>query len=133
MEMKQEHKHRVIPRTLTRARALRQLLTPPEQKLWARLRNRQLGGFRFRRQYPIGKYVVDFYCTECRLVVEVDGDSHGAQADYDEKRTDELKDDGDEVIRFTNRQVINELEHVLDVILHECLRLRDTPSPQPSP
>lgn len=89
-----------------------------------RLRNRQLGGFKFRRQCPVGKYVVDFYCADCRLVVEVDGDSHGEQIEYDEKRTSELKEVGYEVIRFTNRQVMNELENVLEVILSKCLRLQ---------
>ncbi len=83
----------------------------------------------------MGKYVVDFYCAGCKLVVEVDGDSHGEQIEYDEKRANELKEVGYEVIRFTNRQVASELENVLEVILNECLQLqaRSLPSPYPSP
>jgi len=61
--------------------------TPAEAKLWARQRNRQLGGFKFRRQQPIDRFIVDFYCAEARLVVELDGDSHTDQAEYDAART----------------------------------------------
>ncbi len=131
--MNQERKHRIIPRILGRARKLRQPLTPPEQKLWRHIRNRQLGGFRFRRQYPIGRYVVDFYCADCRLVVEVDGDSHGEQVEYDEKRTKELKEHGYRIIRFTNRDVLKELENVLEMTLYACEKSKDRPSPRPSP
>jgi very-short-patch-repair endonuclease len=63
--------------TLKRARRLRQSLTGPEIGLWAHLRRRQLGGFRFRRQHPVGPYVLDFYCPEARLAVEIDGVAHG--------------------------------------------------------
>ncbi len=98
-----------------------------------RIRNRQLGGFKFRRQCPIRKYVVDFYCAECRLIVEVDGDSHGNQVEYDEKRTKELKENGYRMIRFANRQVLRELENVLEAILYACEQLRETPSPDTHP
>jgi very-short-patch-repair endonuclease len=58
---------------------MRKALTPPELGLWLRLKNRQLGGFRFRRQHPVGPYILDFYCPEARLAVEIDGDSHGVE------------------------------------------------------
>ena len=62
--------------TLKRARRLRQALTGPEVGLWQHLRNRQLGGFRFRRQHPLGPYILDFYCAQARLAVEIDGSGH---------------------------------------------------------
>ncbi|HUO21972.1 MAG TPA: DUF559 domain-containing protein [Caulobacteraceae bacterium] len=65
--------------TLKRARRMRKALTPPELGLWLKLRNRQLAGFRFRRQHPIGPYILDFYCPEAQLAVEIDGESHGAE------------------------------------------------------
>jgi very-short-patch-repair endonuclease len=65
--------------TLKRARRLRGALTGAELGLWVRLRNRQLGGFRFRRQHPVGPFILDFYCPEARLAVEIDGDSHGLE------------------------------------------------------
>ncbi len=63
--------------TLKRARRMRKALNGPELGLWMRLRKCQLGGFRFRRQHPIGPYILDFYCPQARLAVEIDGDSHG--------------------------------------------------------
>ena len=74
--------------TLKRARRMRKALTPPELGLWLRLRNRQLGGFRFRRQHLMGPYILDFYCPEVRLAVEIDGESHGVEraAAHDARR-----------------------------------------------
>ncbi|HIP95769.1 MAG TPA: DUF559 domain-containing protein, partial [Anaerolineae bacterium] len=66
--MNTEKQHRVYPPILARARELRQPQTPAESRLWSRLRNRQLSGFKFRRQHPIGRFIVDFYCAACRLV-----------------------------------------------------------------
>jgi len=93
---------------------LRNNLTTPEQKLWARIRNKQLG-VRFRRQYGIDRYVVDFYCPELALVIELDGNSHyeeGAQ-DYDEVRDAYMESLGLRVLRFTNLDVMNNIEGVL--------------------
>ena len=93
---------------------LRNNLTTPEQKLWARIRNKQLGT-RFRRQYGIGRYVVDFYCPELALVIELDGNSHyeeGAQ-EYDEVRDTFMESLGLRVLRFTNLEVMNNIEGVL--------------------
>jgi very-short-patch-repair endonuclease len=76
--------------TLKRARRLRQALTGPEVGLWVRLRYRQLGGFRFRRQHPVGPYILDFYCAEARLAVEIDGPMHD---DPDQIRRDARRDE----------------------------------------
>jgi very-short-patch-repair endonuclease len=118
-----DEQRRIYPPVLERARELRQPQTPIESKLWARLRDRQLGGFKFRRQHPIGRFVVDFYCADCRLVVEVDGDLHADQVEYDQARTDWLSERGYTVIRFPSRAVQNQLEAVLAAILAECQRL----------
>jgi very-short-patch-repair endonuclease len=117
--MTTEKQHRIYPPILARARELRQPQTPAESKLWARLRNSQLG-FKFRRQHPIDRFIVDFYCAACRLVVEIDGDSHAQQIEYDAARTDWLNERGYRVIRFANRDVYQNLDAVLEVILGEC-------------
>jgi very-short-patch-repair endonuclease len=78
---------RTPPILLQAARELRHPQTPAEQKLWSRLRNRQLNGFKFRRQHPIDRFIIDFYCDEAKLCIEVDGDSHAEQIEYDQART----------------------------------------------
>lgn len=113
-----------------RAKDLRKSQTDTEKLLWRRLRNRQVGGAKFRRQYVIGNYIVDFVCLERNLVVEIDGGQHGEQASYDEKRTSYLKQQGFNVIRFWNNEVLIETDAVLEVIRKALL---DYPSPQPSP
>ena len=99
-----------------KARQLRKNLTDAEQALWQILRNRQVSGYRFRRQAPIGPYIVDFVCFENRLVIEVDGGQHVEQADYDAERTAWLESAGFRVIRFWNNQVLGEREAVKDEI-----------------
>ena len=103
-----------------RARDLRRPLTPTERLLWLRLRDQQLGGYKFRRQHPLGNFIVDFYCPACRLVVEVDGETYAAQAAYDAARTEWLATVGCRVVRFTNGEVRAELEGVLLTILAAC-------------
>ena len=102
------------------ARALRQRQTPQEKKVWSRLRDRRLNGFKFRRQHPIGPFVADFYCAEARLVVELDGGGHASQREYDQARTDWLEECGYQVIRFTNPDADHNLEAVLNKILMIC-------------
>ena len=97
-------------RRICRARELRRNLTDAERALWQVLRNRQVSGYRFRRQAPIGPYVVDFVCFEIRLVIEVDGGQHIERADYDEGRTAWLEGAGFRVIRFWNNEVLLERE-----------------------
>src|SRR5690606_13318665 len=99
-----------------RARDLRRDLTPMERRLWARLRRRQFHGLHFRRQHPLGRYVLDFFCAEYRLVVEVDGPSHHAQVEHDAARTEWLEAQGCRVLRFTNEQVRHHLDDVLAAI-----------------
>lgn len=90
-------------RLTTFARANRQEPTPAENLIWQKvLRNRQLCGHKFLRQKPIGPYVVDFYCAELQLVVEIDGDSHAEQQDYDAQRTTFLESHGLRVLRYAN-------------------------------
>ncbi len=130
--MPNEKQHRLYPPLLQAARELRQPQTPAEQKLWSRLRDRQLDGFKIRRQHPIERFVIDFYCAEAKLCIEIDGDSHAEQVEYDQARTAYLNELGYTVIRFTNREVFGQLEAVLQAIVDECRRLTgnsDLPSP----
>ncbi|TBR41712.1 endonuclease domain-containing protein [Marinomonas agarivorans] len=96
---------------------LRKAMTEPEQRLWYRLRNKQLG-VKFRRQFGIGRYIVDFYCPEKRLVIEVDGDSHFSKAglSYDSARDEYIKSLDIQVVRFTNLDVMQNIEGVLFAI-----------------
>jgi len=84
--------------------------------LWRHIRLRQVEGYKFRRQQPIGKYIVDFVCLERKLVIEIDGGHHSLQSSYDEKRTIWLKSQGYRVLRFWNNGVLNEIETVLNEI-----------------
>jgi very-short-patch-repair endonuclease len=110
---------KVDPVMLHRARELRQPQTPAEERLWSCLRDSQLEGLKFRRQHPIGPFIVDFYCAQKRLVIEVDGDSHftDEQMEYDRARTAWLEEQGCKVIRFTNTDVMDSLDEVLVEII----------------
>jgi very-short-patch-repair endonuclease len=113
-------KNPISPQTVKRARRLRREPPFPESLLWSRLRTRQLGGLYFRRQHPVGKYIVDFYCAAAKLVIELDGESHDDRARYDEQRTGFLEAAGLRVIRFTDDEVLKSLENVVFVIAREC-------------
>jgi very-short-patch-repair endonuclease len=103
--------------TLRRARELRRQLTPAEQTLWRSLRGRQIENFQFRHQHPIGPFIVDFYCAAAKLVVEVDGDTHGTRQEYDAARTRWLEQQhGLRVVRFTNQDIQKRLDAVLESI-----------------
>lgn len=115
--------HRKQPTTLQRARDLRTFMSPYERTLWTLLKNRQINGLKFRRQHPIDPYVVDFYCADARLVIELDGDSHQERRGYDAQRTAYLTDKGYRVIRFTNEQIKNACEDVVSAILKACTNL----------
>jgi very-short-patch-repair endonuclease len=111
-----KHRSRVrgtTPEIEEAARRLRKHLTPAEACLWSALRNKQLEGLRFRCQHPVGNFILDFYCAACKLVVEVDGEIHDQQIDYDLARTNKLAEYGYTVLRFSNEQVINDLSSVL--------------------
>ena len=96
-----------------RAQQLRQEQTTAETVLWSHLRNRQLDGFKFRRQHMIGRFIVDFCCAEQRLIVEIDGLVHDQQADYDQARTEALQTAAYRLIRYTNDQVEQHIDAVL--------------------
>ncbi len=106
------------------ARRLRQTPTEAEIRLWSRLRRKQLDGFRFRRQQPIGPYVVDFFCPEAALIVEVDGGQHAWSETEDSARTRWLEARGYRVVRFWNNDVLGNTDGVL-------LSIRDALHGQP--
>jgi len=90
--------------------------TPAEQMLWRALRAKALAGLKFRRQEPIGSYIVDFYCHAAKLAVELDGRRHEWFAGYDEGRTEVLERLGVRIIRFSNDEVCGDLDSVLERI-----------------
>ena len=106
-----------MPDTIARARKLRKQPTDAEDVLWRLLRGRQMLGYKFRKQAPVGKYIVDFLCYRPRLAVELDGGQHQEQADYDNERTRWLESRGFKVIRFWNNQVLEETDGVEEAIL----------------
>ena len=124
------HGPSVIPNHLLQfARDLRKDQTDAEARLWAILRNKRLAGKKFRRQHAIPPYVVDFFCNEASLVIEVDGGQHGETRRRDEERTAFLEEKGLRVIRFWNHEVLQSTDAVLEVIWREL----HGPSSRPSP
>jgi very-short-patch-repair endonuclease len=105
------------PEIIAAARRLRQNLAPAEQKLWQALQNRQLSGLRFRSQHPVSTFILDFYCAELHLAIELDGEIHEYHQDYDDERTAQLNHLGYRVLRFRNEVVMTDLENVLRQIL----------------
>ncbi|MCK6685490.1 MAG: endonuclease domain-containing protein [Thermoanaerobaculia bacterium] len=91
--------------------------TDAERLLWRRLRLRQLEGYKFRRQVPLGPFIVDFLCLEANLVIELDGGQHVEAAGYDRNRTSYLQEQGFRVIRFWNGEVLQRTDEVVDEIL----------------
>ena len=100
----------------SRVQELRKNLTEAERKLWQHLRLRQLGGCKFRRQHPLGNYIVDFVCLEKRVVIEVDGGQHQAQVIYDTQRTTWIEQQGFRVLRFWDHEVMQSIEAVKEAI-----------------
>jgi len=103
------------------ARILRKNQTPQETKMWNILRNSQIQGLKFRRQYPIESYIVDFVCKEIKLIIEVDGGQHNEvkNIEYDNERTRVLESKGYKVIRFWNNEVDENIEGVYQKIIDE--------------
>jgi very-short-patch-repair endonuclease len=118
-----------------RARELRRDITPAESILWRELRGRRFADFKFRRQRSVGPYFADFYCHACRLIVELDGESHLEREDADRRRQDVLEAHGFKVVRFWNNWVYDDLEVVMNAIYEECVaRARPkTHTPGPTP
>ncbi|MGH8532469.1 MAG: endonuclease domain-containing protein [Gammaproteobacteria bacterium] len=107
-------------------------MTETERRLWQHLRERQLGGYKFRRQHPLGRYVLDLVCLEARLVIEADGGQHGERVEDDRLRTEWLEARGFRVVRFWNHDVLNHPEEVKAVIWR-ALSLGVQPPSPPSP
>ncbi len=102
-----------------RARELRREMTAAEKKLWAHIRNGQLNGVHFRKQHAVGTFIVDFFCAKSKLVIEIDGDTHfePEQMAYDAERTQWLNEQRHyRVIRFTNHDVLHNIEGVIETI-----------------
>ena len=114
----------------SRARDLRRTPTDSERLLWQRLRFWQVDGCKFRRQQPLGRYIVDFVCLQKRLIIELDGGQHAQQADYDKERDGWLRDQGFVVLRFWNNDVLRNIDGVLERIAEN---LQSTPYLIPSP
>jgi very-short-patch-repair endonuclease len=122
----------VCERSRRYARSLRQSETEAERKLWFLLRNRQLGGLKFRRQHPIGPFVTDFCCTEAKLIVGLDGGHHALERRSDTTRTSYLEGQGYRVLRFWNDEALRDTGAVLQRIALS-LGVYDRPSPYPLP
>jgi very-short-patch-repair endonuclease len=103
---------------LSLSRRLRLKQTPWETKVWARLRAKRISPQKFKRQYPIGNYIVDFYCAEKRLIIEIDGSQHDEEKNRtkDQIRDKYLKDQGFKVLRFKNNEIDQNLEGVFETI-----------------
>jgi very-short-patch-repair endonuclease len=120
------------------ARAMRHHATPHEHQLWQHLRAGRLHGFKFKRQQPLGNYIVDFVCFQTRLIVEADGGQHADQTAYDTQRDQWLISQKFKVLRYWNNDIAQNLDGVLEQILAACLSraapaLQSPPSPQPLP
>jgi very-short-patch-repair endonuclease len=100
----------------TTARKLRSNLTDAEKRLWRRLQRRQIGRAKFRRQQPIGRYIVDFVCFECRVIIEVDGGQHAERRYDDGQRTRWLEARGYRVLRFWNNDVLEHTDAVAQAV-----------------
>ncbi|WP_109260770.1 endonuclease domain-containing protein [Hyphobacterium indicum] len=116
-----------------RARKLRREQTDAEGKLWYLLRNRRLAGYKFKRQFPIGRYIADFACAELKLVIEADGGQHADRQPYDDNRSRWLQCEGWRVLRFWNHDILNNIEGVTETLLEAVRFLENNPSPYPLP
>ena len=125
---------KIIIKKTKLSRELRQLSTKSEQIMWNMLRQRQINNLKFRRQHPIGPFVVDFYCSEINLVIEVDGDIHAFPKNRlkDELRERYIKSQGLRIIRITNGDVFGNIDGVGEFLFKETEKLL-TPHPNPLP
>lgn len=114
------------PTTKNKRQSLRRNQTDAERLIWSRLRNKQLNGLKFYRQYSVDNYVLDFYCPKLKLGIEIDGGQHAEKQYYDDKRTAYLKQQKNAIIRFWNNEVLDNLDGVIAVILKNI-----TPPPPP--
>src|SRR5690606_2718576 len=112
-----------------RAKELRNNPTEVEKKLWQYLRKSQLARYKFRRQQPIGPYIVDFFSSDAGLIIELDGGQHAENIEYDKKRTEFLQAQGYSVLRFWNNNITENIEGVYEAVLNV---LKEAPPPTPS-
>ncbi|UVE17220.1 DUF559 domain-containing protein [Pseudomonas sp. LS44] len=110
------------------AKRLRSEMTEAEMRLWYYLRGHRFLGLKFKRQKPLGPYIVDFVCLECRLIIELDGSKHQQQVEQDRVRDRHFQQRGFRVLRFWNHEMLAETEAVL-----EAIRLAVDPLPSPLP
>ena len=104
------------------ARGLRQNQTKAESMLWKQVSNRRLQGLKFKRQVPMGGFIVDFVCHDMKIIVELDGGQHAKQELYDQDRTDELQKLGYQVIRYWNNDVLSNIEGVMQDLAKQMQR-----------
>ncbi len=120
---------------ISRARQMRRQSTDAERVLWSKLRDRRMMNCKFRRQFPTGRYIADFVCRKHNLIIEIDGGHHADQQDYDAVRTEWLRSQGFDALRYWDNDVLTQLESVLESI-GNALKKRGasySPPPQPSP
>jgi len=119
---------------IEKCRKMRRDQTDAERKLWALLRNRQFAGAKFRRQFSIGKYILDFYCPTCKIGIEADGGQHYEPIgeEKDNQRTNELSLLGITMLRFSNNDILQNIEGVWEIVQKEISERQKPPSPQPS-
>jgi very-short-patch-repair endonuclease len=122
MELEKSMYYNAKPSIIEAARLLREDMTRCEDLLWERIKGKQICGLRFRRQHPIDIFIADFYCHRIRLVVEIDGEIHNSQKDYDIGRSAVMEKYDIKVIRFTNEDVefnIEKVIHNIEIIIKE--------------
>jgi very-short-patch-repair endonuclease len=120
--------YRATPEIINNASMLRENMTASEKLLWERLKGKQICGIRFRRRHPIFIFIADFYCHEARLVVEIDGEIHNQQIEYDDGRSAEMEKFFIKIIRFINYEVENEIDEVIESITNAVnQRLKSPP------
>lgn len=117
------------PKLKQRSRELRRNATFSERILWKHLRSRQLLGYQFMRQKPIDKYIIDFYCSKLKLIIEIDGITHNDKLDYDNKREQRLKQLGHEILRFDGYYVINNTTETLQIIVDKIKSIEKFTTP----
>ena len=119
MSYQYRYNHQLVPLS----KANKKIPTDAEKLLWFHLRGRQVGGYKFRRQYPVSSYILDFYCVEIKLGIELDGSQHILNELYDLKREQQLKALGIKIIRFWDNDVFSQTRDVLEKILFELKNL----------
>lgn len=125
VSQKTQNRRAAGKRLIINARHMRREPTDAERKFWLAVRGRQFGGYKFKRQYPVGPYIADFVCLEQKLIIELDGGQHAQQADYDAERTAYLQTHGFRVLRYWNDDFLR----MPDVILEDVLHALSAPSP----